>query len=53
MSGGPRKEQQKMFAFLAGASTGVGDGGSAQRTVGPLARREMQDVHDDAKGCGG
>ena len=27
-----------------GASTGVWDGGSAQRTVGPLARREMEDA---------
>ena len=26
MSGGPRKEQQKMFAFLGGTSTGVDDG---------------------------
>ena len=42
--GGPRKEQQKLFAFLGGASTGVGDGGSAQRTIGPRARREMEDA---------
>ena len=33
-----------MFAFLGGAGTGVGDGGSAQRPVGPLARREMEDA---------
>ena len=33
-----------MFAFLGGASTGVGDGGSAQRTIGPRARREMEDA---------
>ena len=44
MIGGPRKEQQKLFAFLGGASTGVWDGGSAQRTVGSLARREMEDA---------
>ena len=38
---GQRKEQKKLFAFLGGAR---GDGGSAQRTVGPLARRQMQDA---------
>ena len=41
---GQRKQQKSLLSFLGQASAGSGDGGSAQRTVGSIARREMQEA---------
>ena len=38
-----RSSREAVRFLWGGTSTGLGDGGSAQRTVGPLARREMQE----------
>ena len=44
---GQRKQQKSLLSFLGQASAGSGDGGSAQRTVGSIARREMQEAVKD------